>query len=170
MARFIAWAINIVRIVVTAIILVTIWPTLQGLFEGTILWEQAVDSLFSNNMIIMLIGLLVLTLLVSIFRSSVARWAVTIASAAVLVCFITGTITLESVSDSVQAYKLAEEAKSSIEKCDLNVAVEEYGGKFRAVLKDPNGENVIGYVGENIDGLAKILDMQDQPMACGESV
>lgn len=167
MARFIAWAVNIVRIVVTAIILVTVWPTLQGLFQGTILWNQAVDSLFSNSMIIMLFALLGLTILVSIFSSSVARWAVTIASAAVLVCFITGTITLQSVSDSVQAYKLAEEAKSAIQKCNLNVAVEEYGGKFRAVLKNPNGDNVMGYVGENIDGIAKILDMQDKPMACG---
>lgn len=169
MAKLIAWAINIVRIVVLAIITITVWPTAVGLFEGEILWNEAVDSLFSNSVITMLIVVLILTLLVSIFQSSVARWAVTIAAASILICFVTGTITLESVSESVNAYSLADKAKEGIEKCKVTVSVEEFGGQFRAVMKDPSDEKVIGYVGETIEGAIKLLDTNGAPLPCGEA-
>lgn len=169
MAKLIAGVINIVRIVVLGIIVFTIWPTAVALWNGDILWNEAVDSLFSNSMITMLLVVLVLTLLVSIFQSSVARWAVTIAAAAIIVCFVTGTITLESVSESVSAYSLADRAKDTIEKCKVTVAVEEFGGQFRAVMKDPDGDKVVGYVGEIAGGAVKLLDTKGAPMPCGGS-
>lgn len=169
MAKLIAGVINIVRIVVLGAIAFTVWPTGVALWNGDILWNEAVDSLFSNSMITMLLVVLVLTLLVSIFQSSVARWAVTIAAAAILVCFVTGTITLESVSESVAAYSLADKAKESIEKCKVTVAVEEFGGKFRAVMKAPNSDQVIGYVGEMANGVVQLLDTQNVPLPCGRS-
>lgn len=167
MAKLIAGVINIVRIVVLGIIVFTVWPTAVALWEGEILWNEAVDSLFSNSMITMLLVVLVLTLLVSIFQSSVARWAVTIAAAAILVCFVTGTITLESVSESVSAYSLADKAKETIEKCKVTVAVEEFGGQFRAVMKEPDGERVIGYVGEIAGGVVQLFDVNGAPLPCG---
>lgn len=167
MGKLVSWTINIVRIFVTALIIYTVWPTGVALFERRIEWDDAVDSLFSNSVITLLIIVLVLTLLISIFRSSVARWAVTIAAASVLICFVTGTITLESVSDSVNAYSLADKAKESIEKCNKSVAVEEFGGKFRAVMKEPNQEAVMGYVGETMEGVVKLFDLEGNVLPCG---
>lgn len=169
MAKLIAWVINIVRIVVLGIIGFTIWPTATALWNGDILWKEAVDSLFSNSVITMLLVVLVLTLLVSIFQSSVARWAVTIAAAAILVCFVTGTITLESVTQSVSAYSLADKAKDTIQKCHVSVAVQEFGGQFRAVMKDPTNDHIVGYVGEAVGGVVKLLDTTGAPMPCGAS-
>jgi len=169
MAKLIAWLINIVRIVVLGIIIFTVWPTAVALWNGDILWKEAVDSLFSNTIITMLLVVLVLTLLVSIFRSSVARWAVTIAAVAILVCFVTGTITLESVSQSVTAYGLADKAKDTIQKCHVSVAVEEFGGQFRAVMKDPSQDRIVGYVGETVGGVVKLLDVNGTPLPCGAS-
>lgn len=167
MAKLIAGVINIVRIIVLVILAFTLWPTGVALFEGDILWEDAVDSLFSNSVITMLLVVLVLTLVVSIFSSSLARWAVTIAGAAILVSFVTGTITLESVSESVTAYSLADKAKDRIEACKATISVEEFGGQFRAVMKDPSGEKIVGYVDGTMKGAAKLVDTKGNPLPCG---
>jgi hypothetical protein len=169
MAKLIAGVINIVRIIVLGILVFTLWPTAVALLEGDILWNEAVDSLFSNSVITMLLVVLLLTLLVSIFSSSVARWAVTIAGAAILVCFVTGTITLESVSESVTAYSLADKAKERIEKCKATISVEEFGGQFRAVMKDPSKDKIVGYVDGTMKGAITLLDPNGKPLPCGIS-
>jgi hypothetical protein len=155
----IAWVMNIVRIALFVLILVTILPTIQGLMEKKIGWDQAVDSLFSNWIITLMLAILVLSLLVSIFRNPIARVIVTVSLAAAVVCLVTGTVTMDSVRESVTAYNLAGTVKDTVEKCNLELTVENFGGKFRAVVKDPDDTTkVVGYVNDVTDGMISILD------------
>lgn len=154
----IAWVMNIVRIALFVLIMLTIFPTLQGLMEKKIEWDQAVDSLFSNWVITLMLALLLLSLLISIFRNPIARVIVTVSLAAAIVCLVTGTVTMDSVRESVTAYNLAGTVKSSVEKCHLELSVENFGGKFRAVVKHPDDTKVVGYVNDIKDGVISVLD------------
>lgn len=166
MARVISWVVGLARLVILAVIAITVWPTATALVEGRLTWNQAVDSLFSDTVITWLIIALLLTLVISILRSTIARWAVAIAATATVVCFVTGTITLQSVSDSVDAYHLADKAKDTIAKCKLSVSVQEFGGQFRAVMKDPSADHVVGYLAEGANGVTSILDTQGKALPC----
>lgn len=154
----IAWVMNIVRAGLFVLIVLIIFPTLQGLAKGEVKWEAAVDSIFANQVLTFMLVALVLSLLISVFRSKIVRVVVTASLIAAIACLVTGTVTMDSVRESVTAYNLAGTVKDAVDKCDMDVTVENFGGKFRAVVKKPDTDQVVGYVNDITDGVVSILD------------
>lgn len=160
--------LGFVRFVLIALFIYVNWPTITALVNHEISWNQALTALFSNLGIVALLLVLAISFAISFLRNIWVRIAVNGLTILILVGLASGTISLGSLTNTVNAYVNADEIKAAISPCNWSTSVETIGGQVRTVLKDDNG-TVIGYVQKD-DGQdgnrAQLVDTANKALAC----
>ena len=156
------------RLVLIGVFLYVNWPTLTALVNHQMTWNQAIGALFSNLGVLVLLLVIALSFAISFLGNTVVRIAVNGLTLLILVGLFTGTVSVRSLTDTVNSYVNADQIKAAISPCNWSTAVENIGGQVRTVLKDDKGE-VIGYVQKD-DGQdgnrALLVDTANKALTC----
>lgn len=160
--------LGFVRFVLIALFIYVNWPTLTALVNQEMSWNQALGALFSNLGIVALLLVLAISFAISFLRNIWVRIAVNGLTVLILIGLASGTISLGSLTNTVNSYVNADQIKAAISPCNWSTSVETIGGQVRTVLKDDVG-TVIGYVQQD-DGQdgnrAQLVDTANKAIAC----
>jgi hypothetical protein len=160
--------LGFVRFVLIALFIYVNWPTLTALVNQEMSWNQALGALFSNLGIVALLLVLAISFAISFLRNIWVRIAVNGLTVLILVGLASGNISLDSLTNTVNAYVNVDQIKAAISPCNWSTSVETIGGQVRTVIKDDAG-TVIGYVQQD-DGQdgnrAQLVDTANKAIAC----
>lgn len=160
--------LGFVRFALIAVFIYVNWPTLTALVNHEMSWNQALGALFSNLGIVALLLVLVISFAISFLSNIWVRLAVNGLTVLIIVGLATGTISLGSLTNTVNSYINADQIKAAISPCNWSTSVETIGGQVRTVLKDDKGA-VIGYVQKD-DGQdgnrAQLVDTANKALTC----
>lgn len=156
------------RFVLIALFVYVNWPTLTALVNHEMSWNQALGALFSNLGVLALLLVLVISFAISFLSNIWVRLAINGLTVLILIGLATGTISLSSLTNTVNSYINADQIKAAISPCNWSTSVETIGGQVRTVLKDDKG-TVIGYVHKD-DGQdsnrAQLVDTANKALTC----
>lgn len=160
MSGFLAFALNILRIGLVALAVYIVWDPILALANGDATWQQSVDAIFTDKVVVLLLAAIIVSIFISMLDSPLVRGVISVGAVVLVMMFVTGRVTTDSISQAVKPYTQMGSIENRAEACGLDVTTEKVGDSVRTVLKDPqNGEEVLGYIGETVgDRIHRMLN------------